>query len=130
MMRWLRLVGAVFALGLLFTACSDDSGDDGGGDSSSDTTAADDGGGEASGTEVTIADFAFDPGDLTVSVGDTVTWTNDDGVGHDVTGDSFKSGDPGALENGDTFEHTFDKAGSFDYVCTVHPGMKGTVKVE
>ena len=129
MMRWLRLVGAVFALGLLFTACSDDSGDDGGGDSSSDTTAADDGGGEASGTEVTIADFAFDPGDLTVSVGDTVTWTNDDGTEHTVTSDddAFDSGD---ISGGDTFEQTFDEAGEFAYHCSIHSQMSGTITVE
>jgi len=129
MMRWLRLVGAVFALGLLFTACSDDSGDDGGGDSSSDTTAADDGGGEASGTEVTIADFAFDPGDLTVSVGDTVTWTNDDDTEHTVTSDddAFDSGD---ISGGDTFEQTFDEAGEFAYHCSIHSQMSGTITVE
>ena len=125
MMRWLRLVGAVFALGLLFTACSDD----GGGDSSSDTTAADDGGGEASGTDVTIADFAFDPGDLTVSVGDTVTWTNDDDTEHTVTSDddAFDSGD---IAGGDTFEQTFDEAGEFAYHCSIHSQMSGTLTVE
>jgi plastocyanin len=125
MMRWLRLVGAVFALGLLFTACSDDSGDD----SSSDTTAADDGGGEASGTDVTIADFAFDPGDLTVSAGDTVTWTNDDGTEHTVTSDddAFDSGD---ISGGDTFEQTFDEAGEFAYHCSIHSQMSGTITVE
>ena len=34
------------------------------------------------------------------------------------------------MQNGDTFQQKFDKAGTFDYVCTVHPGMEGTVKVE
>jgi plastocyanin len=123
-MRWLRLVGAVFALGLLFTACSDDSGDD---DASS-ATAADDGG-SAGGTEVTIADFAFDPGDLTVSVGDTVTWTNDDDTDHTVTADddSFDSDD---VAGGDTFEQTFDEAGEFSYHCSIHSQMTGTITVE
>ena len=74
--------------------------------------------------------IAFQPAEVTVSTGDTVTWTNNDSVGHDVTADSFSSGDPGAIEGGDTFEHTFDEAGTFDYVCTVHPGMEGTVVVE
>ena len=49
---------------------------------------------------------------------------------HDVTADSFSSGDPGAMGGGATFEHTFEEAGTFDYVCTVHPGMEGTVVVE
>ena len=72
----------------------------------------------------------FNPPEITVAAGDTVTWTNNDTVGHDVTGDSFSSGDPGGLQNGDTFEFTFKNAGSFDYVCTVHPGMEGSVTVE
>ena len=128
MMRWLRLVGAVFALGLLFTACSDDSGDDGGDDAASDT-AADDGGSSGGGTEVAIADFAFDPGDLTVSVGDTVTWTNDDDTAHTVTADDdgFDSGDMGG---GDTYEETFDEAGEFTYHCAIHSQMSGTITVE
>jgi plastocyanin len=88
------------------------------------------GGGGGGGTEVSMADIAFDPAEVTVSAGDTVTWTNDDSVGHDVTADSFSSGEPGAMASGDTFEHTFEEAGSFDYVCTVHPGMEGTVVVE
>ena len=46
-----------------------------------------------------------------------------------MTGDDFKSGSPGGLANGDTYKHTFKKAGSFDYVCTVHPGMAGTIEV-
>jgi plastocyanin len=67
---------------------------------------------------------------VTVKAGDKVTWTNKDSVGHDVTGDNFKSGDSGGLQNGDTFSHTFDKKGKFDYVCTVHPGMTGSVTVK
>jgi plastocyanin len=74
--------------------------------------------------------IAFNPAEITIKAGDTVTWTNEDSAGHDVTGDAFKSGAAGGIGNGDTFEHTFDEAGTFDYVCTVHPGMEGTVKVE
>ena len=44
--------------------------------------------------------------------------------------DSFKSGDPGGISGGGEFKHSFDKAGSFKYVCTVHPGMEGTVVVK
>jgi plastocyanin len=129
MMRWLRLVGAVFALGLLFSACSDDSGDDtagGSSDTAADGSTTDSGGG---GTDVTIADFAFDPDGLTVSVGDTVTWTNDDDTDHTVTADddSFDSDD---ISGGDTFEQTFDEAGEFTYHCSIHSQMTGTVTVE
>ncbi len=85
---------------------------------------------EAATRHVTIVRSGFLPTSITVTVGDTVTWTNNDSVGHDVTADSFSSGEPGGMAPGDTFEHTFEEAGSFDYVCTVHPGMEGTVTVE
>jgi plastocyanin len=128
MKRAIALLAACLALGIVVAGCGGD--DDGGDSGSPDTKEQPAPAAEGGSAEVSMKDIKFNPSEVTVKAGDTVTWTNDDGVGHDVTGDSFKSGDPGALENGDTFEHTFDKAGSFDYVCTVHPGMKGTVKVE
>jgi plastocyanin len=139
MTRWLALLLACLALGLVVAGCGDDD-DDGGGGGGAETTeqpagGEDDGGGGedgggGGGTEVSQEDIAFNPAEVTVSVGDTVTWTNNDSVGHDVTADSFSSGDPGGMAPGDTFEQTFDEAGTFDYVCTVHPGMEGTVVVE
>ncbi|MBA3262430.1 MAG: cupredoxin family copper-binding protein [Thermoleophilaceae bacterium] len=131
MTRLLALLFACLALGLVAAGCGgDDDGGDGGSGSSADTQEQPAPAAEGGGTEVSMKDIKFNPGEVTVKPGDTVTWTNDDTAGHDVTGDNFKSGDAGALQTGDTFEHTFDKAGTFDYVCTVHPGMKGTVKVE
>ena len=93
------------------------------------TTAASGGGAPAAGAgAVTIKDFAFDPGDLTVAKGTTVTWKNDDSATHRIkSGDgSFDSKD---LKNGDSFEHTFDTAGTFDYICGIHPSMKGKITV-
>jgi plastocyanin len=116
-------------LALIAAGCGGDDDDDGGGGGAATEQPADQGGGGGAG-EVTMEGIAFKPAEVTVSVGDTVTWTNDDSVGHDVTADDFESGEPGGLASGDTFEHTFDTAGTFDYVCTVHPGMEGTVKVE
>jgi plastocyanin len=77
---------------------------------------------------VTIKGFAFEPTPLDVKVGDTVTWTNQDGVTHTVTAadGSFTSED---LDQGATFSHEFAAAGTVDYVCTIHPGMKATVVV-
>jgi plastocyanin len=77
---------------------------------------------------VAIANFAFDPADVSVAAGTTVTWTNDDGTAHRVKAndDSFDSED---LAQGDTFEHTFDTAGTFDYICAIHPSMTGTITV-
>ncbi len=80
------------------------------------------------GDQVTIDNFAFSPGTLTVKAGSTVTWTNRDEEPHTVaaTDGSFHS--PG-MGTGATFTHTFATAGTFDYVCSIHPSMHGTVVV-
>jgi plastocyanin len=131
MRRWLALLFAFMALGLVVAGCGGDDDDDGGGGGGgASEQPSDQGGGGGGGTAVTMEGIEFNPAEITVSAGDTVTWTNNDSVGHDVTADQFSSGDPGGIGNGDTFEHTFDEAGTFDYVCTVHPGMEGTVTVE
>jgi plastocyanin len=124
--RWIALL-LCLAVALVVAGCGDDD-DGGGGAATTEEQAAP----EASGgtTEVSMKDIKFDPGEVTVNAGDTVTWINDDSVGHDVTADGFKSGEPGEMQNGDTFEHTFDEAGTFDYVCSVHPGMEGSVTVK
>jgi len=78
--------------------------------------------------DVTIAGFAFSPESLTVKVGTTVKWTNQDAAGHTVTADdnSWGSGD---LEQGASFSFTFSQAGTFAYHCGVHPSMKATITV-
>ena len=80
------------------------------------------------GDQVTIDNFAFAPATLTVKVGGTVTWTNRDEEPHTVaaTDGSFHS--PG-MGTGATFSHTFGSPGKFDYVCSIHPSMHGTVVV-
>ncbi|WP_406817004.1 cupredoxin family copper-binding protein [Mycobacterium sp. M23085] len=80
------------------------------------------------GNEVTIDGFAFAPVTLTVPAGTTVTWTNRDEEPHTVaaTDGSFHS--PG-MGTGATFTHTFSTAGTFDYVSSIHPMMRGTVVV-
>jgi LPXTG-motif cell wall-anchored protein len=77
---------------------------------------------------VTIADFSFRPATVTVDVGDSVTWSNQDDVEHTATGSSG-SFDTGLIEPGASASATFDEAGSFSYICTPHPFMKGTVVV-
>jgi plastocyanin len=75
---------------------------------------------------VTIADMRFTPDHVTIVAGDTVTWVWDDGsTPHDVSGDGFASD----VQSEGSFTHTFDDAGSYPYVCTLHSGMKGTVTV-
>jgi len=79
--------------------------------------------------EVTIADFAFDPAELEVAAGATVTWTNNDSATHTVESDdeTLMSDD---LPNGATYEMTFDEPGTYEYVCGIHPNMSGTVIVK
>jgi plastocyanin len=77
---------------------------------------------------------SFDPASTAVSAGTTVTWTNHDTTLHTVTSGSAESGptaefDSSYLNAGKTFQHKFDKAGTFDYYCTLHPFMKGEVVV-
>jgi plastocyanin len=76
---------------------------------------------------VSISNFAFNPENVTIQVGQKVTWTNNDSVPHTVTGTDF---DSGKLDPGATYSHTFDKAGSFDYKCTIHPSMLAKVTVQ
>jgi plastocyanin len=82
------------------------------------------------GNRVAIKGFAFAPAALTVPVGTTVTWTNQDSDAHTVTSDG--GGGPlnsKALATGDTFSFTFTQAGTFKYLCTIHPFMTATVTV-
>ena len=81
----------------------------------------------AASANVTIKDFDFAPASVTVNQGDTVTWTNQGPTGHSATGDGF---DTGIMDAGQSGSHTFDTAGTFSYICTPHPNMKGTVIVQ
>jgi len=77
---------------------------------------------------VTIANFTFSPGDLTVPVGTTVVFDNDDDIPHTVvaTDRSFRSQ---ALDTTDEFRVTLTKAGEIDYFCSLHPRMTGKIIV-
>jgi plastocyanin len=73
--------------------------------------------------------------DITVAVGATVIWTNDDTAAHTVTSGTPTDGpsdafDSSIIMSGDTFENTFEEAGEYDYFCIVHPWMTGKVTVE
>ena len=78
--------------------------------------------------DVAISGFAFKPAELTVTVGTKVTWTNQDSVGHNVKAADGSWGSD-TLSNGQSFSKVFDTAGTFDYVCTFHPGMTGKIIV-
>jgi plastocyanin len=78
---------------------------------------------------VTIKGFAFSPGAITVAVGTTVTWTNQDSASHTVTADDG-SFDSKAFANGATFSQTFARAGTFKYHCAIHSSMTASVVVQ
>ena len=73
------------------------------------------------------------PYELSVAVGTTVTWSNDDLAAHTVTSGNFPEDDglfdSSVFMSGDTFEFTFSDVGTFDYYCFVHPWMAGIVNV-
>jgi plastocyanin len=77
---------------------------------------------------VNIKNFAFSPATVTVSAGSTVVWTNGDSIQHDIT---FNGGGivSSVLNHNDTFSHTFPTAGTYHYICSIHPFMHGTVIV-
>jgi plastocyanin len=82
----------------------------------------------AAGAAVSISNFAFVPATLTVPVGTTVTWTNQDQEPHTIAAKdgSFHSA---GLDTHGTYSYTFHTAGGYDYICSIHPFMTGTVVV-
>ena len=129
MTKLIALILACLALGL--AACGGD--DDSGGGSSGQSNGGGSGGGD---TSVSMKNVQFDPTDLTIKAGETVTFTNDESVPHDVhkqsgPGGDFASGPDGGMQQGDTFKLKLDKPGTYKYVCHVHaPGMAGTITVK
>jgi len=77
---------------------------------------------------VHISNFTFGPKAVTVKVGQTITWTNDDDIPHTVvaTDKSFRSK---VLDTGQSFSFTFTRPGQFAYYCSLHPMMTGKVTV-
>jgi len=78
---------------------------------------------------VKIDNFTFTPKSVTVKAGTTVTWTNQDDIPHTVTSTTkqFRSK---ALDTDDKFTFTFSTPGTYDYFCSLHPKMTGTIVVE
>jgi amicyanin len=78
--------------------------------------------------DVNIDNFAFAPEALTVSTGTTVTWTNRDDIPHSIVENNglFHSQ---AFDTDGSYSYTFNKAGTYDYICGLHPHMKGKIVV-
>ena len=124
-----------FALGVL-TGCGSDKSDDSSGGKAqpaATTPAAATGAattpGAANTVPVTIKDIKFQPHDITVKEGQKVRWTNEDTVPHTVTATKNGSFDSGTLKPGAFYETTMRNAGTIAYVCQIHPGQTGTIKI-
>lgn len=83
----------------------------------------------AEGDPTVIATFAYCPPAITVAPGSDVMWTNDDTAPHTVTSSDWAAFDSGILEQGQSFRTRFEEPGTYEYLCTLHPGMRGTVVV-
>jgi len=86
-------------------------------------------GSSGSGDAVEIVEFAYEPEEITVPAGTTITFTNQDVAPHTATADDT-SFDTENLEQGDSAEETFDEPGTYPYFCRFHVFMKGSVIVE
>jgi plastocyanin len=141
MKKWLAPICACLVLGLAVGGCGDDEEDSDGGSAATTeqpaTTAKSEKSGGAAATaeksaSVEAVDIDFEPKNVTIAKGGTITWTNTGNLPHTVTkeegpGPDF---DSGSLNSGDTFKQTFKTAGKIDYVCRIHAGQRGTVTVE
>ncbi|MGZ8607239.1 MAG: cupredoxin domain-containing protein, partial [Actinomycetota bacterium] len=118
--RWTALVAGLFALSIVFAACSSDDG--GGGETGGDT-----GGGGGGGDSIVIEGFAFNPSTITVSGPTEVTITNNDSASHTFTLDDGSIDEE--IGAGESTSVTIDVSASTGFVCRFHPQMTGTVEV-
>lgn len=79
--------------------------------------------------QVDIVGFAFSPASLSISAGDTVTWTNQDGANHTSTSDDGTTWDSGTLTTSQSYSFTFNGGGTFPYHCEFHPSMTAVIEV-
>lgn len=126
--RWMRLLGAMFALTLLAASCGGDDtptdADQGGGSPSESPSDAGDGGG---GADLTTVDFGFSPTELSVTEGQTISVTNIGETSHTFTTDDEAIDE--TIPSGETVEITLTGVTSGDFHCRFHPQMVGTLTV-
>ena len=80
--------------------------------------------------EIKIDNFSFTPATLTVPVGATVTWVNNDDIPHNIVSSDQKFPKSKPLDTGDKYSFTFTTVGTYQYFCGLHPKMVGKVLVE
>jgi plastocyanin len=78
---------------------------------------------------IKIDNFKFGPGTLTITKGTEVTWTNEDDIPHSIVVNALGARSK-ALDTDKAYSVQFDKAGTFTYICGLHPFMHGTVVVK
>jgi plastocyanin len=118
-MRRLALLLTVLATGV--GACGGDDGGEQGASSEACPSGA---------VVIKMVDIKFDPEDATASVGQDICWLNEDSIDHNAVaeeGATFKSE---LFGKGQTFTTKVDRPGTVSYVCTIHPGMVGTLTIE
>ena len=123
------LAASAAALAIALTGCgSDDDDGDSGSSSGSDSTSAPKASGKST-DQVSIKDFLYKPEDITISAGDSVSFSNQDSANHTATA---RDGDfdSGTLGQGDSTGLTIDEPGTYTYICSFHPFMNGQVTVE
>ncbi len=82
--------------------------------------------------EVSVAmkDYKFIPADVKVKAGEAITWTNEDeGIQHNAVAREGEGPKSELFNGGESYTWTAEKKGKIDYVCTIHPGMEGTITV-
>ncbi len=144
----IALCAAIGLIGLGGCGGGDDNGDGSASDSTATTTVTEDGtttetetgddsntgnapapsGDAVRSAKVEIEDYAYNPDPVTIEEGGKVTWINKDSVAHTATADDG-SFDTGAIEEGKLKSETFKQPGTYDYICSIHPTMHGTIEV-
>ncbi|MEW6062846.1 MAG: cupredoxin family copper-binding protein [Nanoarchaeota archaeon] len=77
---------------------------------------------------IEISNFQFVPGTATIKRGGTVTWVQKDSVAHTIAIKDLQTSS--LLNEGEQWNFTFDKTGSYSYICSIHPSMKGKIIVK
>jgi plastocyanin len=117
-----RLLIPLALIAAFATACG---GDDDGGEQGASSGACPSGA-----VEIKMVDIKFDPAEATVGVGQEVCWVNEDTVDHNAVAESGATFKSELFGKGETFTASVDRPGTVEYVCTIHPGMTGTLTVE
>ncbi len=120
MSRRLAILPVLLALAL--AACGgDDEGAGGGGESASSCPEG--------AVVIAMRDIKFDPEDATAKVGQEICWPNEDTIEHNAVAESGADFESDLYGQGEMFTTTVEEPGTVEYVCTIHPGMTGTIEV-